>query len=78
MFDCGANLHLVCCVQIGLTGFKCRCGFVFCGPHRLAEAHACDYDYKSNGALVFIAQVSFIIPGCMLTIMLCCISVRLH
>lgn len=38
-----------CNKKIGLTGFKCRCGFVFCGPHRLAEAHACDYDYKSNG-----------------------------
>lgn len=36
-------------VQVGLTGFKCRCGYVFCGPHRLAEAHSCDYDYKANG-----------------------------
>ena len=36
-------------VQIGLTGFKCRCGYVFCGSHRLAEAHECDFDYKTTG-----------------------------
>ena len=36
-------------VQIGLTGFKCRCGYVFCGSHRLAEAHECDFDYKTAG-----------------------------
>ena len=36
-------------LQIGLTGFKCRCGYVFCGSHRLAEAHACDFDYKTAG-----------------------------
>jgi len=36
-------------LQIGLTGFKCRCGYVFCGSHRLAVAHACDFDYKTAG-----------------------------
>lgn len=45
----GALTMLSGCVQVGLTGFKCRCGFVFCGPHRLAEAHACDFDYKATG-----------------------------
>lgn len=38
-----------CKKKIGLTGFKCRCGYVFCGSHRLAEAHECDFDYKSIG-----------------------------
>jgi len=36
-------------VQVGLTGFKCRCEYVFCGAHRLAEAHKCDFDYKTVG-----------------------------
>ncbi len=36
-------------MQVGLTGFKCRCGFIFCGPHRLAEAHQCDFDWKATG-----------------------------
>jgi hypothetical protein len=25
--------------QVGLTGFKCKCGQLFCGSHRYAEAH---------------------------------------
>ena len=36
-------------MQVGLTGFKCRCEYVFCGAHRLAEAHNCDFDYKTVG-----------------------------
>lgn len=43
------NRCFSCNKKIGLTGFKCRCGFVFCGPHRLAEAHDCDFDYKGAG-----------------------------
>ena len=27
----------------------CRCGNNFCTLHRYAEAHACTYDYKSEG-----------------------------
>lgn len=29
------------------TVHKCRCGQVFCAPHRYAEAHGCSYDYKA-------------------------------
>lgn len=43
------NRCFSCSKKVGLTGFKCRCGYVFCGPHRLAEAHACDYDYRATG-----------------------------
>lgn len=35
-----------CNKRIGLTGFKCRCDYVFCASHRLAEAHDCSFDYK--------------------------------
>lgn len=38
-----------CKKKIGLTGFKCRCGYVFCGIHRYADAHNCDFDYKTTG-----------------------------
>lgn len=27
----------------------CRCGVVFCAPHRYAEVHGCRYDYKAEG-----------------------------
>ncbi|KAG1679446.1 hypothetical protein FOA52_007738 [Chlamydomonas sp. UWO 241] len=36
-----------CKKKLGLTGFKCRCGFHFCGSHRYAEAHDCKFDYKT-------------------------------
>ncbi|PKU64346.1 zinc finger A20 and AN1 domain-containing stress-associated protein 5-like [Dendrobium catenatum] len=38
-----------CKKKVGLTGFKCRCGFTFCGAHRYPEQHACGFDYKSAG-----------------------------
>ncbi|EER15573.1 conserved hypothetical protein, partial [Perkinsus marinus ATCC 50983] len=37
-----------CGKRIGLTGVRCRCGYYFCSTHRYAEAHQCDYDYKTN------------------------------
>ncbi|CAD7701695.1 unnamed protein product [Ostreobium quekettii] len=36
----------VCRRRVGLTGFACKCGGVFCGEHRYAEAHACEFDHK--------------------------------
>ena len=38
-----------CNKKIGLTGFKCRCGYFYCATHRHSDAHNCDYDYKSAG-----------------------------
>jgi hypothetical protein len=37
-----------CRKKVGLTGFKCKCGELFCGQHRYAEAHNCDFDYKTT------------------------------
>jgi hypothetical protein len=28
--------------------FSCKCGYVFCGKHRYADAHECDFDYRSE------------------------------
>ena len=38
---------LVCRKKVGLTGFSCKCGKLFCGEHRYAEAHACEFDHKA-------------------------------
>lgn len=39
-----------CCKKkVGLTGFRCRCGDLFCSEHRYSDRHACSYDYKSAG-----------------------------
>jgi len=36
-----------CNKRVGLTGFTCKCGEVFCGKHRHADAHACTFDHRS-------------------------------
>lgn len=38
-----------CNKRVGLTGFKCRCGYVYCATHRYAEKHDCPFDYKTAG-----------------------------
>lgn len=38
-----------CSKKCGLTGFECRCGYVFCSKHRHAEDHLCDFDHKTAG-----------------------------
>lgn len=40
---------LTCRRRVGITGFRCRCGFVFCGTHRYAELHECSFDFKRIG-----------------------------
>lgn len=39
-----------CSKKVGILGFPCRCGLVFCGSHRYADAHACTFDYKAAAA----------------------------
>ncbi|MGD7217375.1 zinc finger A20 and AN1 domain-containing stress-associated protein, partial [Ralstonia pseudosolanacearum] len=43
------NRCLTCRKRVGLTGFKCRCGGMFCPVHRYSEKHECSFDYKSTG-----------------------------
>ncbi|KAL9659843.1 hypothetical protein QQ045_024652 [Rhodiola kirilowii] len=38
-----------CKRKVGLTGFRCRCGDLFCSEHRYSDRHDCSYDYKSAG-----------------------------
>ncbi len=34
----------LCRKKVGLLGFDCRCGGVFCGAHRMASAHSCTFE----------------------------------
>ncbi|RRT62756.1 hypothetical protein B296_00043224 [Ensete ventricosum] len=36
-----------CNKRVGLMGFKCRCGEVFCSIHRYSDKHNCAYDYRA-------------------------------
>ena len=38
-----------CRRRVGLTGFRCRCGDLFCAEHRYTDRHDCSYDYKTVG-----------------------------
>ncbi|XP_054816061.1 zinc finger A20 and AN1 domain-containing stress-associated protein 5-like [Prosopis cineraria] len=38
-----------CRRKVGLTGFRCRCGELFCAEHRYSDRHDCSYDYKAAG-----------------------------
>ncbi|KAG0624486.1 hypothetical protein M758_3G251400 [Ceratodon purpureus] len=38
-----------CRKRVGLTGFKCRCGHVYCALHRYSDKHNCTFDYKAAG-----------------------------
>lgn len=38
-----------CRKKVGLTGFRCRCGDLFCPRHRYSETHDCSFDYKALG-----------------------------
>jgi predicted nucleic acid binding AN1-type Zn finger protein len=53
---------LTCRRRVGLTGFKCRCGMVFCGTHRYPEQHDCEFDFKSLGKQQ-IAKANPVVKG---------------
>jgi len=38
-----------CRKRVGLTGFECRCGGMFCAIHRYSDMHQCSFDYKALG-----------------------------
>ncbi|CAI9106554.1 OLC1v1005741C1 [Oldenlandia corymbosa var. corymbosa] len=38
-----------CRRKLGLMGFRCRCGDMFCFEHRYTDRHDCSYDYKAAG-----------------------------
>ncbi|XP_042064906.1 zinc finger A20 and AN1 domain-containing stress-associated protein 4-like [Salvia splendens] len=39
----------VCRKRVGLTGFNCRCGSMFCSMHRYSDKHECSFDYRTSG-----------------------------
>lgn len=46
-----ANRCSGCHRKVGLTGFRCRCGELFCGKHRYSDRHDCSFDYKTAGRI---------------------------
>ncbi|XP_043101344.1 AN1-type zinc finger protein 6 isoform X2 [Puntigrus tetrazona] len=44
------NRCFSCRKKVGLTGFDCRCGHLFCSIHRYSDTHNCSFDYKADAA----------------------------
>lgn len=40
----------MCKKKVGLTGFTCRCGGLYCSVHRYSNEHQCTFDYREHGA----------------------------
>lgn len=57
------NRCFTCNKRVGLTGFKCRCEYVFCGSHRLPEEHHCDFDYKTAGRELLTKNNPLVVPA---------------
>lgn len=43
----GPSRCLTCRKRVGLTGFSCRCGNLFCAAHRYSDKHDCPFDYQA-------------------------------
>ncbi|KAI5237383.1 An1-Type Zinc Finger Protein 6 [Manis pentadactyla] len=44
------NRCFMCRKKVGLTGFECRCGNVYCSAHRYSDVHSCSYNYRADAA----------------------------
>ncbi|XP_073306552.1 zinc finger A20 and AN1 domain-containing stress-associated protein 8-like [Primulina huaijiensis] len=42
----GPNRCTSCYKRVGLTGFNCKCGHMFCSVHRYSDKHNCQFDYR--------------------------------
>lgn len=45
----GPSRCATCRKRVGLTGFNCRCGNLFCASHRYSDKHDCPFDYRTAG-----------------------------
>lgn len=43
----GPNRCSTCRKRVGLTGFNCRCGNLYCALHRYSDKHDCKFDYQT-------------------------------
>ncbi|PHT65777.1 Zinc finger A20 and AN1 domain-containing stress-associated protein 8 [Capsicum annuum] len=45
----GLKKCTACCKRVGLTGFSCKCGDLFCADHHYSDKHSCPFDYRNAG-----------------------------
>ncbi|XP_047259025.1 zinc finger A20 and AN1 domain-containing stress-associated protein 8-like, partial [Capsicum annuum] len=45
----GLKKFTACHKRVGLTGFSCKCGALFCAVHHYLDKHNCPFDYRNAG-----------------------------
>ncbi|PHT29453.1 hypothetical protein CQW23_30958 [Capsicum baccatum] len=45
----GLKKCTACRKRVGLTGFSCKCGDLFCAVHHYSDKHNCPFDYRIGG-----------------------------
>ncbi|GAB4851578.1 Zinc finger A20 and AN1 domain-containing stress-associated protein 8 [Ancistrocladus abbreviatus] len=43
----GPSRCSTCHKRVGLLGFSCKCGYLFCAAHRYSDKHNCLFDYRA-------------------------------
>ena len=38
-----------CEKKVGMSSYRCKCGYSFCKKHRMPESHECDFDFAAEG-----------------------------
>jgi hypothetical protein len=51
-----------CRKRVGLTGFSCRCGNLYCALHRYSDKHECQFDYRA-AAMDAIAKANPVVKA---------------
>nr|AUN86611.1 A20/AN1 zinc finger protein [Lobularia maritima] len=67
------HLHIVkgcsgCRKFVGLRGFRCRCGALFCSEHRYSDRHHCSYDYFSAGREAIASDYPVVLAAIMVKV----------
>ncbi|PHT30617.1 Zinc finger A20 and AN1 domain-containing stress-associated protein 4 [Capsicum baccatum] len=45
----GVKKCTACRKRVGLMGFSCKCGDLFCAVHHFSDRHNCPFDYRNAG-----------------------------
>jgi len=58
----GPSRCSTCRKRVGLTGFNCRCGNLYCAMHRYSDKHECKFDYRA-AAMDAIAKANPVVKA---------------
>jgi hypothetical protein len=57
------NRCQVCRKKVGLTGFECKCGGLYCGMHRMSSSHECTFDHAGKNKELLEKRVTSVVAS---------------